>query len=145
MKKFIIGFILGMMVAVIPGAVATMLAPVEYNDVTEDDWFYEEVISLAEEGYAYGYPDGSFRPNNNITRAETAKLITKADSFIDRNTQGRLTLEEKVEILEAKIGTLEFPGDCYYDDSWFSDGDMIDSAGCECQADGTLRLCEVDL
>lgn len=46
-----------------------------FNDVTSDQWFYDEVMNLANAGYLEGYPDGTFKPDNNATRAEASKLV----------------------------------------------------------------------
>ena len=40
-------------------------------------WAYDAIRALESQGILKGYPDGSFRPQNSITRAETAALITK--------------------------------------------------------------------
>lgn len=47
-----------------------------YSDISGHP--YEKYISeYSEKGYVSGYPDGTFRPNNTITRAEVAALIKK--------------------------------------------------------------------
>lgn len=38
-------------------------------------WAAEHICQLAGNGYLNGYPDGTFRPDNAITRAEVVKLI----------------------------------------------------------------------
>lgn len=48
---------------------------INYSDVSQNDWFY---LSLAKAAYAdiiSGYDDGTFRPNDNITREEAAVII----------------------------------------------------------------------
>ncbi len=48
-----------------------------FPDVTKDySWAESAIEKLSEAGYLNGYPDGTFRPEQNITRAEYAKLIT---------------------------------------------------------------------
>jgi uncharacterized repeat protein (TIGR02059 family) len=47
-----------------------------FSDVKPSDWFYGDVMSGQAAGYISGYPDGTFRPNNPITRQEAAALIT---------------------------------------------------------------------
>ncbi len=47
----------------------------KFDDVTEDKWFYSYVTELASKGIVEGYEDGSFRPQNNVTRAEFIKLL----------------------------------------------------------------------
>lgn len=44
-------------------------------------WAKTQIELLADRGVISGYPDGSFKPSNNVTRAEFAKMITAfADS-----------------------------------------------------------------
>ena len=45
-----------------------------YSDVDGEDWFNNAVSTLAAMGIIDGYPDGTFRPNAPITRAEMAKI-----------------------------------------------------------------------
>ena len=49
----------------------------EYTDVKAGDWFNTAVSTLSGVGVLKGYPDGSFRPNRNITRAELTAVITR--------------------------------------------------------------------
>ena len=46
-----------------------------YTDVKAGDWFNNAVSTLSNAGIINGYPDGTFRPNAPITRAEMAKVI----------------------------------------------------------------------
>jgi len=42
-----------------------------------NDWFNEAVSTVAEAGIVEGYPDGRFRPNHFISRAEFATILSK--------------------------------------------------------------------
>ena len=46
-----------------------------YSDVKSGDWFNNAVSTLSNAGIISGYPDGTFRPNAPITRAEMAKVV----------------------------------------------------------------------
>ena len=46
-----------------------------FSDVSESDWFYPYVISASQYGWIGGYSDGTFRPNNTITRAEVTTIV----------------------------------------------------------------------
>lgn len=46
-----------------------------FSDVDEDDWFYKAVVDSIQYGWIHGYPDGTFRPNNSITRAEVTAIV----------------------------------------------------------------------
>jgi pimeloyl-ACP methyl ester carboxylesterase len=54
---------------------------VSFSDVKEGFWAYEELQFAAEEGYVNGYPDGTFQPNKEVTRAQAAKLVANALGF----------------------------------------------------------------
>ena len=53
----------------------------EYSDVSGDQWFNNAISTLANAGILTGYPDGTFRPNANITRAELAVIAAKFDDL----------------------------------------------------------------
>lgn len=46
-----------------------------YSDVSADQWYNNAVSTMTRAGIVNGYPDGTFRPNAPITRAEMAKII----------------------------------------------------------------------
>ena len=48
-----------------------------FTDVAAANWFNNAVSTTANVGWVQGYPDGSFRPNNNITRAEFATIAAR--------------------------------------------------------------------
>lgn len=48
---------------------------VDFFDLSPDDWFYDDVVRLAETDLINGYPDGGFYPERNITTAEFVKII----------------------------------------------------------------------
>ena len=48
-----------------------------FTDVAETDWYYPEISAAASQGWIGGYPDGTFRPNVPITRAQTAAVINR--------------------------------------------------------------------
>ena len=45
-----------------------------FSDVTSDDWYNNAISTLAKAGALSGYEDGTFRPNQPITRAELVKI-----------------------------------------------------------------------
>lgn len=51
---------------------------VNLSDVSSDYWARPFIQALAENNVISGFPDGSFRPNQGVTRAEFAALIQKA-------------------------------------------------------------------
>ena len=48
-----------------------------YHDVAATSWYNTAVSTLSSMGIITGYPDGTFRPNAAITRAETMTLVNR--------------------------------------------------------------------
>lgn len=74
-------------VATIIGRMIEMenVKPINFTDGTDiPSWAREQVAKLVEAGIIGGYPDGSFKPNNYITRQEVAKVLS---TFIEKQNQ----------------------------------------------------------
>lgn len=56
----------------------------DFSDVAADDWYCSSVSTLNKMGIVAGYPDGTFRPNAPITRAEFAAIATRFDNNGDK-------------------------------------------------------------
>lgn len=50
-----------------------------YSDVSDTAWYAAAVSTLSKMGVISGYPDGTFRPNAPIARAEFAAMIARFD------------------------------------------------------------------
>ena len=50
-----------------------------YSDVSDTAWYAAAVSTLSKMGVISGYPDGTFRPNAPITRAEFAAMVARFD------------------------------------------------------------------
>lgn len=61
--------------AVAPGA--STGAAGSLKDI-ELSWAHDAIASLVDEGILSGYPDGTFKPENPVTRAEFAKIVARA-------------------------------------------------------------------
>jgi len=48
---------------------------VSYKDVPIRHWAYQEIIRATAAGVVQGYPDGTFRPDNYVTRVEMAQML----------------------------------------------------------------------
>ena len=49
-----------------------------FPDVSDDYWAAAQINLLSEQGVIVGYPDGTFQPDNNVTRAEFAAMAIRA-------------------------------------------------------------------
>lgn len=58
-----------------------------YSDVA-DDWYTNYVNFLSTRGVITGYEDGTFRPDNNITRREFTAMITRLGEVLEANGTG---------------------------------------------------------
>ena len=106
--------------------VTSAFAANPFSDVTPQDWAYQAVAQLAAQGVVNGYPDGTFKGQQNITRYEMAQMVAKALVRQDRVDAeqnaiiNRLANEFSAELnnlgvrvatLENKVGNFKFTGD----------------------------------
>ncbi|MHC5611426.1 MAG: fasciclin domain-containing protein [Nostoc sp.] len=61
-----------------PSATPAPASTVNLSDVSSDYWARPFIQALADNNVIAGFPDGTFRPNQAVTRAEFAALIQKA-------------------------------------------------------------------
>lgn len=54
------------------------VAGVVFEDVKEDDWFFDEVSTAVALGIVKGYDDGTFLPTQTVNRAEALKMLMLA-------------------------------------------------------------------
>ncbi|WEG16712.1 S-layer homology domain-containing protein [Alkalihalophilus pseudofirmus] len=66
-------------VVVTAAAPAALAAPADakFSDVSSSHWAIKDINYLVEKGAIQGYPDGTFKPGNSITRAEIAVVLAK--------------------------------------------------------------------
>lgn len=72
MKKFLKTVLA---VAILCFAVSPVMA---FPDVNDDYWAASQINLLSEQGVIVGYPDGTFKPDANVTRAEFAAMAIRA-------------------------------------------------------------------
>jgi hypothetical protein len=60
-----------------------------FSDVSASYWGYDAISSLSSRGIVSGYPDGAFKPDTPITRAEFATMLVKALTLNTSGTTGQ--------------------------------------------------------
>ena len=96
-------------------AAVTASAANPFTDVSADDWAYQAVASLSDEGVIDGYPDGTFRGDKHVTRYEiaqiVARLMAKEDTLnaSQKETLAKLSVQYANELkdLGVRIAELE--------------------------------------
>ena len=74
---------------------ASVYAANPFSDVSTSDWAYQAVSDLSDQGVVEGYPDGTFKGQNNITRFEMAQIIARLMAKEDQlNAEQRATLDK---------------------------------------------------
>ena len=61
-----------------------------FNDVSARYWAANAIAICAKLGWITGYPDGSFRPDRNVTRAELMAMINRATGRAPKSTDAFL-------------------------------------------------------
>jgi hypothetical protein len=59
---------------------------ITFTDVPPNSTFYPFIHCLACLGLINGYPDGTFKPNNNVTRGQLSKIVSNSAGFADNQT-----------------------------------------------------------
>ena len=105
----------------------TKTATCKFPDVKSDDYFYKAVIWAVEKGITTGYSDGTFKPQNVCTRAQTVTFLwrmagkpapkTKTNVFKDVKTdayyyKATLWASEKKILAGYSDGTFKPDGKC---------------------------------
>ncbi len=78
-----------------------------FSDVAVTDWFCVYVNDLTDKGVVNGYPDGTFKPQGNVTYGEALKLVARAAGLPEQPAasghwaSGYLTLAVLAGALEA--------------------------------------------
>lgn len=137
MKKYLIGITIVLSFAFVSIAFATTVIKLPFSDINESDWYYDYANNLKYIGIIDGYSDNTFKGNNLVNRAELAKFIYETYKRLTSKSEFQI-LEDKYEALNAKINTLDFPGDCYYLGQWYQAGDYANDSAKYCVEDGRM-------
>ena len=114
---------------------ASAFAANPFSDVSTSDWAYQAISQLSDQGMVEGYPDGTFKGQQNITRYEAAQIVARLLAREDQlNAEQKATVNKlaaeyadelenlgvRVSNVEKKIGNLSFAGDArmMYNDSY---------------------------
>lgn len=114
---------------------------VSFSDVTEANWFYEQVRILASLGVVEGYEDGAFRPNEPATWAMAVAVLTRMGAE-DLSAEDPDAPILRIELARLLARTLELPAK---DGAPFSDTDdgavaaLAELGVLSGYADGTFR------
>lgn len=67
-----------LMLAAVFGFTSLATLAKDYADLPKDHWAYKQIQILTDFNVVVGYPDGNYRPEQNVTRAEFATMVIKA-------------------------------------------------------------------
>lgn len=79
-------------------------AAASFSDVATADWYNEAVEQAVNAGIVEGYQDGTFKPNDRITREQMAVMLSRALKYVDQSAlagDAQATILEKYADKEA--------------------------------------------
>lgn len=89
------------------------VVPITYTDVKAGSWYAPEVAKAKGAGYISGYPDGTMKPENPITREEVATIVARiknltsaanaADKYTDATKIGSWSKGQVGAVTSAQI------------------------------------------
>lgn len=77
---------------------------VKFSDVSAGHWAYEAIAIAAKMGWIEGYPDGTFRPDATITRAEMMTLVNRALDRVPSDEDHLLSKRVMLTFPDCKSG-----------------------------------------
>ena len=77
---------------------------VKFSDVSAEHWAYEAIAIAAKMGWIEGYPDGTFRPDATITRAEMMTLVNRALERVPSDEDHLLSKRVMLTFPDCKSG-----------------------------------------
>lgn len=81
-----------------------------YKDIKENQWYAYAVTFMSEKKLVSGYPDGTFKPNKPITRAEFASIASRFDRLATNNADLKFSDVRKSHWAYKVIGSAEAKG-----------------------------------
>ena len=95
------------------GVSATAFAANPFSDVPAGHWAYASVSKLAAAGIVDGYPDGTFKGDNLMTRYEMAQIVAKAYAKGAIGADDKLMAEfaDELDNLGVRVAKLEKKAD----------------------------------
>ncbi|MEA5091429.1 MAG: S-layer homology domain-containing protein, partial [Acidaminococcaceae bacterium] len=105
------------------GVNATTMAANPFSDVPAGHWSYAAVAKLSAAGVVDGYPDGSFKGNEPMTRYEMAQIVARAlakgaissnDKLVAEFADELNQLGVRVAKLEKKADNVKISGEARY-------------------------------
>jgi len=95
------------------GISATAFAANPFSDVPAGHWAYASVAKLAAAGIVDGYPDGTFKGDNLMTRYEMAQIVAKAYAKGGIGSDDKLMAEfaDELDNLGVRVAKLEKKSD----------------------------------
>ncbi|HNB37086.1 MAG TPA: S-layer homology domain-containing protein [Anaerolineales bacterium] len=103
---YFVGTLIGMlvMVAFIAGrASASPLAATGCFPDTNGHWAETFICWLKDNGISSGYPDGTYKPENNVTRAEMSVMLNKLDTNLNQTIN--TTTDTKINTAVAQVNS----------------------------------------
>ena len=64
-----------------------------FNDVSKNEWYSDYIGYLSKYGIIKGYADNTFRPNDNVTRAEFVAMTVRFNSLFNEVKKGSYTVK----------------------------------------------------
>lgn len=76
----------------------TRMNSLRFADIQGDEWYASELGKAVAAGYLSGYPDGTIRPNQGITRQEIASILTNILSLKNAQRDSLTRIKDRASI-----------------------------------------------
>lgn len=123
----LLAFAIGIFLIPASIAFADILPQLNFSDVPSDGWYKADVDYLSQRGVIEGYSDGTFKPANQVIRAEVSAMLARLHRLVtDSQKMDKADVLAAIESLNSKIDALTTPaGECYYDTTWYDANESV--------------------
>ena len=99
-------------------ASSALAAQNPFTDVPADSWAYDAIAQLSADGVIDGYPDGTYKGQNTMTRYEMAQIVARAMAKTDLDKADKATVDklaaefaDELDNLGVRVADLEKKSD----------------------------------
>lgn len=88
-----------------PSTAKPSTSKTKFSDIEDKNykWAYDSIMNMADKGYVSGYEDGTYRPDNSVTRLEVLALFSRVMGSRDEENEAIIELAH--EMYDETIAT----------------------------------------
>ncbi len=100
MKRLFTGIFIGISLS---ASLSVFAFSKSFPDVKISDWFYNDVMQMAEWDVIRGNGDGTFRPENSVNRAELSAMWSRYEDHLEQKFYTKEQVDQMINISSSTV------------------------------------------